>query len=106
MGMFLQDVFIIPLITIGGKVTQGCQPIQCSNHVFPCTLVWTTFLLPSQMAQHLQPCSSVLYSCFSRETSGYIAPLVMLVYTVGNVCSLLTASQNFVCFNNLLLQIP
>ena len=78
MGMFPRDVLIMPLMTIGGKITQGCQPIQCTNRGFPRTLAWTTFLFQTQMAQHLQPCSSILYSCFLRETSGYITP--------GDVC--------------------
>ena len=64
MGMFLRDLFIIPLMTIGGKITRGCQPIQCTSHVFPRTLVWTIFLFQTQMVQHLQPCGTVLYSFF------------------------------------------
>lgn len=51
-------------MTIGAKITQGCQPIQCISHLFPRTLVWTIFLFQTQMAQHLQPCNTVLYSCF------------------------------------------
>ena len=38
-----------------------------------------------QMAQHLQPCKTVLYSCFFFKVAyGYITPLLMFVYTVDN----------------------
>lgn len=95
--MFLPDLFIMPLMTIGGKITQGCQPIQCTSHVFPRTLAWTIFLFQTQTAQQLQPCNTVLYSCFLRETSGYLTPLLMFVYTIDNVCRLLTAAQIKFC---------
>jgi len=67
---------------------QPCIPTHSS---------WTVFLFQTQMAQHLQPCNTILYSCFLREMSGYITPLLMFVYTVDNVCRLLTAAQIKFC---------
>lgn len=64
------EMNVLRLILGHGHVSTGtihyapCQPIQCISRLFPRTLVWTIFLFQTQMAQDLQPCSTVLYGCF------------------------------------------